>query len=667
MTYELSSSFSKENRLEPSTSLWSDNGSGNTQELDTYSFFGTSVKMVPHNSDVYTIIGNPGSSAVQYTDPANQGSVYIYRSSSSGIDEEAVIGPGGDDSPLGGVVPSNYIGIDLGGGRAYNEDWDQALFGKSVAAISSSDGLHIAIAAPGLEKLAGRIFLFHSSSGGIQMDHWARHLTGSQQDPDWGTADEGVNSHLYSQAGTLKSEDPDSQSLAIHEHGYHKPNDGVSLALDESEENLYISFYDSVLSDSPGVTNVGGIRLYKSSSVGGVEHLKDITAQPTSEYETLMNRQFGSAHKMIVADGKVYIAASSNLQEEEFPYAYLFEYDVATGDVARIIYYQPNNAENDAAIPGFGTGTPDIVSGSDGIYVLQGNSVRRPYEEMDVSSYDPSVPTGVGRLFLFKRTDSEESPMELHSYFTGSNDEHEWQMADNQNYFGGQAQLMSGTSGFVIVASEWSGSATTGGEPRVWVYETGSSTNNAYYIDKDNSTQISDSFEEWDPSTNPFSILARVGKTVDAKLSNDGKTLHMASADSNWNMSSGAVLTHEWKLVPRTVSTVAVGGGVGQSIQLEDASISVPETALASSTEITVEKKTIESVTAEGDTEVSDLGLSSDVVVMTPHGLTFDEPVTVTLTVDPMPANPVVYYQSSPGSAWEVFSGETTIEGNTIS
>jgi hypothetical protein len=619
MAYKLSSLFSTESELaSPST--------------DNTRYYGTTTKIVPHDEKTYIFVSEPGTLAYE------QGMMHVYRSSSSGVEREFSVGPGGASTPAS--PPSNYVGIDG------VDNWAYANFGKSAAAISSSAGVHFAVAAPGLQRLAGQVFLFHSSSAGVQLVQGSVELmTGSLEDEYFDNFPGQV--HNYSQAGTRKTTpdglNSESRTEAVGLYGMANSNDGVSLALDESGENLYISFYDSMLTTpafGSGNTDHGGIRLYKSSSLGGLEHVKDITVANPVNLE-----QVGAAHEMIVADGKVYIAAGS--ERGSFGQrGHLFTYDLGTGDLVEDIYKPTSVLANE----NFGTGTPDLISGSDGIYILQASARRKETENGDYYG-------GQGKLYLFR---SSSSGIELHSTFTGSNDDHEY----GYNYFGGQAQLMTNSSGFIIVSSEMSGVLTGQGyadlsgdaQLRIWTYETGSGIDNAYYIDSESSTLIS----------NMSSI--QVGNTMDAQLSNDGRTLHLVSANPDYNNFKGSsAILYEWGLLPITVSTVAVGGGVGQSIQLEDASISVPETALASSTEITVEKKTIESVTAEGDTEVSDLNLSSDVVVMTPHGLTFDEPVTVTLTVDPMPANPVVYYQSSPGSAWEVFSGETTIEGNTIS
>jgi len=476
MACELSSSFSKENRLQPSTQLWNElNGTYRTQ-LAGHSF-GTATRVVPYNNDVYTFVGMPGSQKDWQTNDTadHQGSVYIYRSGSSGFDTELIIGPGGTAAPLGGATPSNYTGINLGG-----EDWNHANLGKSIDSISSSAGLHFLVAAPGLNQLAGRIFLFQSSSSGIQIVDDSNIMSGSSSDPYWGNSNlEGQRSQDYSQAGTMKSSGDWSQSSAINSAGYGSPNDAVSLVFDDNEENLYISFYDSLLSDSVATDNAGGIRLYKSSSLGGVEHLEDIIVS-----SPITNEQVGSAHQMIVSDGKVYIAASAYGFHRDPGQAYLFTYDIDEGTYTEDIYYPDSSfSDPDGEVHNecFGSGTPDIVSGSDGIYILQGSAWRHDRDPYTVYG-------GLGRLYLFKS--SSLGGIEVDSVFTGSNDAHEY----GWNFFGGEAQIMSGNSGLVIVSSEYSG-ALVGPDswgtasPRIWVYETGSNINTSYYIGTDNSTE----------------------------------------------------------------------------------------------------------------------------------------------------------------------------------
>ena len=528
MTCELSSSFSKENRLQPSTQIW--NEYYNTYYANRGGFaFGSATRVVPYNNDVYTFVGMPGSQTDHPTNDTadDQGSIYIYRSGSSGFDTELIIGPGGSAAPVGGATPSNYTGINLG-----SEDWDHANLGKSIDAISSSAGLHFLVAAPGLNQLAGRIFLFQSSSSGIQMVDDSNIMSGSSSDPYWNNSNtEGQRSQDYSQAGTMKSSGDWSQTMAILSYGYGSPNDAVSLVFDDNEENLYISFYDSLLSDSVATDNAGGIRLYKSSSLGGVEHLKDIIVS-----SPITKEQVGSAHQMIVSDGKVYIAASGYAIPRDPGQAYLFTYDINAGTYTEDIYYPASSfSDPDGEIftENFGTGTPDIVSGSDGIYILQGSGKRH-----DTDPYTDYY--GLGRLYLFKS--SSLGGIEVHSVFTGSNDDNEL----GYNFFGGQAQLMSGTSGFIIVSSELSGALTGPDEwwgngvvdpARIWVYETGSNTNNAYYINGNNSTEISS-----------LSDAYYMGKVLDARISNDGETLYLAASDPERDTAKGATILYGWGL-----------------------------------------------------------------------------------------------------------------------
>jgi DNA-binding beta-propeller fold protein YncE len=143
--------FDEEYRLQPSTPIWYP-----TPEPKTGFAYGAATKIVPHGNDSYTLIGAPGAA------PEVKGSIYIFKSSSSGFGEEIVVGPGGTEAPE--ATPSNYVGVDLPG-----EDWGYALFGKSIATANSSTGFYFAASAPGLQSLAGQIFLFHSSSAGITL------------------------------------------------------------------------------------------------------------------------------------------------------------------------------------------------------------------------------------------------------------------------------------------------------------------------------------------------------------------------------------------------------------------------------------------------------------------------------------------------------------------
>ena len=526
MSCTLSSSFSQESRLTGSTQVWA------PQTLPVGNFyFGASTKVVPYDDSVYTFVGQPGAQAHwSNTHPArhydDQGSIFIFKSGSSGFEQEIVIGPSGSANPNQNE-PSNYLAINpTGSGGASYFTSDYAIFGKSIDAVSSSAGLHFAVAGPGMANYAGRILLFQSSSNGIEMlEDPGEQLTGSQEQP--GGATVGLDSTTYSQAGTFKYQANYSDRTAISYGGYGIPNDAVSIMFDDEEENLYVSFYDSLLSDAGGTSTTGGIRLYKSSSLGGIEHLKDITVS-----SPITNEQVGSAHQMIVADGKIYIAASGYVIPRDPGQAYLFTYDISAGTYTEDIYYPASSfsdPDGEVYTENFGTGTPDIVSGSDGIYILQGSAKRH--------DTDPHTPyDGLGRLYLFKSSSSGISTV---SSFTGSNDDHEY----GYNFFGGTAQIMSGNSGLVIVSSEYSG-ALVGSDswgtpsPRVWVYETGSNLNTSYYIGADNSTEIS--------SISP--TTPTMGRVLDAQISNDGETLHLATSDPTWDGNKGATLLYEWGL-----------------------------------------------------------------------------------------------------------------------
>ena len=536
MTCELSSSFSQENRIRASEELWWWTGTGRAEDSNFY--FGRGTQVVPMDDEVYTIVGHPGTQTGTGTSPANQGSVYLFRSSSSGIDTEIIIGPGGDDAPSA-TTGSNYVGLDLSG-----ENWHNANFGVSNAAISSSTGLWLASAAPGLAEYAGQILLFHSTSaGGVQqISDPDQKLTGSVSDANYGTGTQG-DSALYSFAGSMKEGsshgglDSDTTAIMLGTLGYTsrgKPADGVSLAFDENEQNLYISFYDSVLSDSGtsfsggfmnGTYNTGGIRLYKSSSAGGIEHLQDITVSSGQ-----LDEQVGSAHEMIVADGKVYIAASATKIYSAVGRAFLFTYDISADTYIEETFAP--SAEAGGTNITFGTGTPDIVSGSDGIYILQGAGYR----------YDTAKTYGgTGRAYLFK---SSSSGIDLQLTFSGSTGA---QSSNGYDLLGWSSQMVSGANGITVLTHQLLGTPETVSyldegtvsDKRhvIWIYETdGSSTNATYRIDESNSSTLN--------SLSEFGWASE----MDARISSDGERLYIASSNPDYSTNTGATILYEWGL-----------------------------------------------------------------------------------------------------------------------
>ena len=115
--------------------------------------------------------------------------------------------------------------------------------------------------------------------------------------------------------------------------------------------------------------------------------------------------------------------------------------------------------------------------------------------------------------------------------------------------------------------------------------------------------------------------------------------------------------------LPRT-QTADVGAD-GGSVTIQGASISIPAGALAADTEISVEALTAADL---NDLDVADYEIPTTFLKLTPHGTTFTQAVTVSVQVTgAMPENPVIYTKSDDNGVWEEYTGQLTINGNTIS
>ena len=103
----------------------------------------------------------------------------------------------------------------------------------------------------------------------------------------------------------------------------------------------------------------------------------------------------------------------------------------------------------------------------------------------------------------------------------------------------------------------------------------------------------------------------------------------------------------------------------GGSISVQGATINIPAGALAADTEISVEALTAADV---NDLDVADYEIPTTFLKLTPHGTTFTQAVTVSVQVTgAMPENPVIYTKSDDNGVWEEYTGQLTINGNTIS
>ena len=103
----------------------------------------------------------------------------------------------------------------------------------------------------------------------------------------------------------------------------------------------------------------------------------------------------------------------------------------------------------------------------------------------------------------------------------------------------------------------------------------------------------------------------------------------------------------------------------GGSISVQGATINIPAGALAADTEISIEALTAADV---NDLDVTDYEIPTTFLKLTPHGTTFTQAVTVSVQVTGvMPENPVIYTKSDDNGVWEEYTGQLTINGNTIS
>ena len=117
--------------------------------------------------------------------------------------------------------------------------------------------------------------------------------------------------------------------------------------------------------------------------------------------------------------------------------------------------------------------------------------------------------------------------------------------------------------------------------------------------------------------------------------------------------------------LPRS-ETVTVGPD-GAVIQIQGAVVSIPQGALSVDTELTFEALTASDLFALGDEDIDGYSIPTTFLKLTPHGISFSQPVTVTLRVtDSMPTTPVIYTKSDDNGDWEEFTGQLNIGVNTI-
>jgi hypothetical protein len=416
------------------------------------------------DAGVYSIYGAPGvpPDAGGTNGTGDWGALYINYSADS---SETIIGPTWPDNADGVAQPSNYYDVnDLLGASSLT---DGSSFGKSVSAISSSQGAYILASAPGLDvggnSNAGAVFLFLSNSSGMTGVH---KFTGSA-----------TNSYIGAASATQDA----SRTL---------PTDGLSLA-DDSSGNIYISYYDN---DS------NSIKVNKSSSVGGIEFIASFAPDPTGD-----DPSAGISHEMDVsADGdNIYIiTANEGLYGSNRGRALLYSYKVSTDSLSRTFIQPDDISDSDY----FAKCSPDITSGSDGLYIALSKMTTPPY----------SLPIGSKGYLFF----SNSSGVTQKSTFTGSG-------ISETTFFGANMKIVSSSNTplYVIATEIYDYDNSDGNQAgRIWIYETGSSTSNVYYID-----------EGYD-----------AGQQIDAIRKDN--SLHIVSGDDYNNNSKGKGYYYEWGL-----------------------------------------------------------------------------------------------------------------------
>ena len=394
------------------------------------SFYGASTAVVALSGAIKSIFGTTGvpADAGGSNGTGDWGALYINGSSSAGVEEELIVGPTwpANSDPTPGQ-PSNYYSIDdlFGAGSLENA----AFLGKSVASVSSSQGVYLASSAPGLSiggnSNAGAVFLIQSNSSGLTGVH---KFTGSAVDAKIGAAD------------------------ATQQLSYAIPSEGVSLDSDDAG-NIYVSYYDN---DS------NTVQVNKSSSAGGIEFISAFA--PAS---SVTDPDCGISHEMKIAgDGSTIYVICGNMgtYDSNKGRAILYTYNVS-GDSLFRTFIQPDSV---SANDYFAKCSPAMSIGTAGIHIALRKLPTAP----------ASSPLGsVAYLFY-----SNSSGVTQQSAFTGSGAQ-----ATESAYLGSVMRIGSSSNTPPIVAvNEIHDLDNSSGEQsgRIWIYETGSTDSNVFYIDE---------------------------------------------------------------------------------------------------------------------------------------------------------------------------------------
>jgi len=290
-------------------------GSGNAER------FGASAKVLATDEGIYSLFGASW----------DVGEVYLYLSNSSGI--ETTI-----------LTPTDGSGSDH--------------YGYGLSMVSASNGVYIAVAAPG--KDLGGLF----SRGFVYV--YLKDSTGTN------LVDTLVGLGSDSQMGS-------STSVITWTMG----NMGVSMVTG-SANNLYVATYDDESRDA--VNHEGGIRLFESSS-GGISQIDTLTASG----DIVSNETLGRGNDMVSSSDGLYIAMGS---------AGAFDSPATDAGRGMLFHWQsPGNYTSGTLVPdtplsssdNFGVCNPSLVSSSEGIYTMMGSS------DTDFAS----SPSAQGRAYLF--------------------------------------------------------------------------------------------------------------------------------------------------------------------------------------------------------------------------------------------------------------------------
>ena len=521
MACELSSSYTSILSSSQEGQMWR---KGSTYyDSFTQHRFGNTTYTLGTAEGVYTIVGTEQAYDYgPYTswDQTAQGTgqVDIILSNSSGVTRTILTAEQIEDD--GRTLPSNWVGVS---GLEYNHNGgtDQnSRFGGSVAAVSSSNGIYIAVGAPGWGQYRGgirdkgKVFLFLSNSSGVTE---VGTITGSYEYSSIG----GIVASNYWSGDTY-----DKAALVTT-----WSRDSVSLAIDDSGD-LYMAFNDYRLSSAARSTSGyssfhGGIQLWKSSSAGGLEHLSNLTASNEYAKEFLGQSNeiaFGGNNEVfVVAAGYYADNVTGPSGSAAVGRLVLFEYDTSTDTYTDTDIYPELNDANQLYDVSSGLGsfyfgnTVDMVSGSDGLYIA-GGAYRRVHQNN--STYQKAYYQG--DAYLFKRT---ESGVSMIDHFTGS---HYGDDNTDQDYFGFNVQLEKTPDSVIVSVFErdYDSDAVTL-QPRIWIYETGSAIDNKYQL------LGPSGFGDWGRN---FSMH---------KYEN---SLYFSVPDTNIDTQRGEVYTYEWGL-----------------------------------------------------------------------------------------------------------------------